>query len=469
MWLCRCYFTALKIMPSTAQSLPDDVIREILKTFAAPLLILIDGSAQEFPWYLSHVCSSWRVAFLSMHQDFWNKFLLYPAIFWTYESELQCTDIAAAFIEHSNGKPFSFEIHRNSRSRLVLDTFFREATCWQDVSFAIEEEEIPILESTRGRLSQLHSLTLVVTSADWAVEDLRQSNYITKVPQSCSGIFTDAPRLTHVKLSDLSTWQFNWSSLTSLELIKPVNNPYLLQALPHMQSLERLLVNQPDNAHYNYIGTGPISLLRLRVLTIFGFGLLPILVSPSLNELYMDVEPYNYGWETAPAVCASFFQRSSCTIQRLGLRMMSMTEQILRLTPDLYFLSIHVDDRWPLDLLVPMRSGQLLLVPGVQSLRITSSTRFQNPPAALLTLISSRTAESIPLESRLKELTIALEDSTDLEDIRLLQGVGLHCRKWSSAIQFRIVSPVGPDSDLGRISGEVKSLEPVKILTQQYQ
>ncbi|KIL62487.1 hypothetical protein M378DRAFT_165696 [Amanita muscaria Koide BX008] len=323
-------------MPSTAQSLPDDVIREILKYFAAPLLILIDGSAQEFPWYLSHVCSSWRLAFLSMHQEFWNKFLLYPVISRTHKSEQQCADIAAAFIERNDGKPLSFEIHRNSRSRLVLDMFLREATRWQDVSFAIEEEEIPILESTKGRLSLLHSLTLVVTPANWAVEGSRRPNAITNVPQSCSGIFTDAPRLTHVKLSNLSTWQFNWSSLISLSLIKPVDNPCLLQALPHMQSLERLLVNQPHNIHYNYIGTGPISLPRLRVLTVFGFGLLPILVSPSLNELHINAEPYNAGWETAPAVCASFFQRSSCTIQHLGIRASptaEIREQILRLAP----------------------------------------------------------------------------------------------------------------------------------------
>ncbi|KAM6503501.1 hypothetical protein JOM56_000444 [Amanita muscaria] len=144
-------------MPSTAQSLPEDVIREILKYFAAPLLTLIDGSTQEFPWYLSHVCSSWRVAFLSMQQEFWNKFLLYPAISRTHESEQQCTDIATAFLERSNGKPFAFEIHRNSRSRLILDTLLCEATRWQDVSFAIGAKEIPILESTKGRLSQLHS------------------------------------------------------------------------------------------------------------------------------------------------------------------------------------------------------------------------------------------------------------------------------------------------------------------------
>ncbi|KIL65194.1 hypothetical protein M378DRAFT_162458 [Amanita muscaria Koide BX008] len=390
-----------------------------------------------------------------MQQEFWNKFLLYPAISRTHESEQQCTDIAAAFLERSNGKPFAFEIHRNSRSRLILDTFLCEATRWQDVSLAIGAKEIPILESTKGRLSQLHSLTLVVSPA---VRASRRPNAI-KVPQSCSGIFTDAPHLTRVRLSELSTWQFNWSSLISLELIKPVDNPYLLQALPHMQSLERLLVNQPHYAHYNYVRTEPISLPRLRVLTIFGFGLLPILVSPSLNELYIDVEPCNPVWDNALAVCSSFLRRSSCTIQRLGLVgtafTMDITEQILWLTPDLRFLSIYVDDdKWLLHLLAEMTSGQLLLVPKVQSLRIMFSPMFQHHPAALLTLIASRTAESIPLESLLKELTIALEDTSDLEIFSLLQGVGLDCRARNLDIQFRIVSPVGADSDLGRISGE---------------
>ncbi|KAM6492006.1 hypothetical protein JOM56_012644 [Amanita muscaria] len=409
-------------MPSTAQSLPEDVIREILKYFAAPLLTLIDGSTQEFPWYLSHVCSSWRVAFLSMQQEFWNKFLLYPAISRTHESEQQCTDIAAAFIERSNGKPFAFEIHRNSRSRLILDTFLCEATRWQDVSFAIGAKEIPILESTKGRLSQLHSGYQGIEAAQcYQGTPILQRDFY-----GCS------------------------SPDTRQALIKPVDNPYLLQALPHMQSLERLLVNQPPRVHYNYVGTEPISLPRLSVLTIFGFGLLPILVSPSLNELYIDVDP---GCEIALAVYASFLRRSSCTIQRLGLVgtpfTVDITEQILWLTPDLRFLSIYVgDDKWLLHLLAETTSGQLLLVPRVQSLRIMFSTMFQDHPAALLTLIASQTTESIPPESLLKELTIALEDSTDLENTSLLQGVGLDCRARNLDIQFRIVSPVGADSEL---------------------
>lgn len=86
---------------------------------------------------------------------------------------------------------------------------------------------------------------------------------------------------------------------------------------------------------------------------------------------------------------------------------------------------------WHLDLLAPTRSGQLLLVPGVQSLRITFPTVFEHFPISLLvvTFLAFRT---IHIESRLKGLTIALEDRDGLEStISSLLRVGLDCRTCS--------------------------------------
>ena len=122
------------------------------------MLVRIDGQAAEFPWYLGHICSPWRAVFLSMRQEFWGKFMLYPPTSRSLKFKARrCAALVKLFIECARGQPFSFDIHQDTQSRIILKKFMKESSCWLDASFSIAKSEISSLLKIKNRLPHLRS------------------------------------------------------------------------------------------------------------------------------------------------------------------------------------------------------------------------------------------------------------------------------------------------------------------------
>ncbi|KAF8622951.1 hypothetical protein AX15_006626 [Amanita polypyramis BW_CC] len=311
-------------MLAIAQSIPSEIIREILKHFSAHLEV---HHSKAFPWFLGHVCSLWRTEFLSMKQEFWRKIILTTGA----DSDVTLVEM---FLERNRGLPFSFKLSCHE-PHPVLDRLVAESARWEDVEIRVLREDLFLsLMPIKGHLPLLRSLSscLSVTPAE-------EVGGKAALPDSCQDIFMNAPYLTRLTLFHISTWRFKWSSLTYFELIDSVSNPVTLDVFPLMENLEKLVVGE---VYCEYQGF--ITMPRLESLAINrGYKFLNILRTPLLKQLYLKITPQDARYmKSCPAACISFIQRSSCRLQHLEIPRcdVAMLEEVLPYSPEIGHLSL---------------------------------------------------------------------------------------------------------------------------------
>jgi hypothetical protein len=88
--------------------IPLEILQEVFKQCSSPLRPLI---AHEFPWYLGHVCSQWRVLFFSMRSTFWNRIAIQLFYSGKERSASRIEEIVAFFLDRTCGRPFSFQLY----------------------------------------------------------------------------------------------------------------------------------------------------------------------------------------------------------------------------------------------------------------------------------------------------------------------------------------------------------------------
>jgi hypothetical protein len=323
----------------------------------------------------------------------------------------------------------------------------RESARWLDVSFSVKAADLSNIRPIKGSIPLLRSLTLTDPADSLPI---RSQHDPMAVPQDCRRIFKGTPRLTRVRLTDLSTWQFDWASLTALELTAPLPNRYFLQVLPHMQNLEKLLVHGP-RGDCTVGASKTITLPRLRILSLFGFRLLSTLNAPALTQLSIDFSEFWSGVEDIPAALAKFLQISSCKVEHLCLGNLHWAEilaQVLPLTPEVKHLSIDATNYYCcIDsyILLTHSPDQPPLVPNLQSLTTAFCGLLAAELSALTAMISSRSGE------RMKELVFASPIMSDLNRAELKE-VELYCKE--CGIQFKVIERVNWDSELGHVTSE---------------
>ncbi|KAM6492793.1 hypothetical protein JOM56_012517 [Amanita muscaria] len=196
------------------------------------------------------------------------------------------------------------------------------------------------------------------------------------MPRNFPLIFEDVPALTHLSLGHLGNWRTDWSLLTELELSREFNVGQLLRVLSQTTNLVQLgfnrLITNPEQLGKNNFE--PVTLPRLRTLEISGHAILQFLTTPALQGLYV----HNSREEPVDKVCASFFTRSSCRLQRYGTGAVQLWPcdfaNILPYMPDLKVLSVCD----PAILRMPefmkamtCRTGEQPLMPQLRVLRIS--------------------------------------------------------------------------------------------------
>ncbi|KAF8631105.1 hypothetical protein AX17_005150 [Amanita inopinata Kibby_2008] len=339
-------------MSSIVQHVPPEIVREIFDHFSTSLPVHVP---KRFPWYLGHVCSSWRAVFSSMTTQFWSRIIIdrYRLGEWLHESP-QCyeriLDLMDFFLERNPDQPFSFKflLHRYYRQeesfhvRRILDTLIQQSARWQDVFIILHESEIPTLYRVKDRLPLLRSLKLCIA-------DDEEDEEFRTVPEPYTDVFKGAPLLRRVMLGSISTWSFDWHSLTVLELNSADHwdSDNLLAVLSQTTNLETLAVHQPFQGRIPSSSgrrrTPPIMLPCLKLLTIIGCGLLAILETPRLEQLSIDSAEASQSFHR---IIRSFFHRSACRIQFLSMEDCEAEElrAILPYVPEVRHL--HLQSRY---------------------------------------------------------------------------------------------------------------------------
>ncbi|KAM6490580.1 hypothetical protein JOM56_013923 [Amanita muscaria] len=316
-----------------------EVIREIFHYFSTPLHL---HELNSFPWYLGHVCASWRAVFMTMPLHFWNKLdITLDFMDNLYDDPLRRKNryelmlhVLRFFLDRTNRHPFSFQLERRFQCLegeedyigSVLEMLVAESTRWEDVFIRYQQSHVPILYRARNRLPLLRSVQLLRSRFDGE----QSLGYDLLEGASC---------LRSVSIADLCEWQMDWTQLRVLKIGQFHQGERLLSVLSQAKQLEKLAIYQSFSGFDLEPSTTLLSFESLRVLTVTEVGLLSIFYAPCLEELYIN------GWDdegTVDNAIASFLLGSSCHLKRFGMEGCSAASLsiILRHTPDLIHLNL---------------------------------------------------------------------------------------------------------------------------------
>lgn len=303
-------------MSSIAQNIPEDVICEIFTHFPARLDVVGSGC---FPWYLGHICSRWRVAFLSTPQ-FWNYICICGHTIATHDQRKmkRITDIVTFFLEQNPGCPFDLQyyscnpFHPDLVSKVshILKMLVDESARWRDVTLRIGFSEVPTLSRVKGRLQSMRFLSLDSKLCGmWP-------NLSPHALDDFNNAFVNAPSLTGLTLTCTPNrgWETDWTRLTSLTFLG-VSVGMLQHSLLRASNIERLIVGRVDWIFWNINDEDIITLPRLTYLEVSSnrYFWMKIVKAPALQELCLE----DLDDTMAPDDVVSFLRRSNCKLARL--------------------------------------------------------------------------------------------------------------------------------------------------------
>ena len=276
--------------PSQLQSESDDtnwamlypeLIYDIL-TYCFPGDTLSVGTPSTFPWYLGHICQSWRSVFISSPR-FWDRFAFQAlgvemATISRLERALALVQLC---IERTTDHPFSFsfkammyamEVPQSLYAIQILETLVVHADRWRAAYFVADPDGLQgSLAKAKGRFGQLRTLQICIPLG-------------VSYHHIASDLFEDAPNLTRVYATDYH--RLRWSSVTVLHIeLAPRSAHRFYAELEHMISLEELVVRGLSLRHD--LANVPVELPSLKTFSVDHYFPLSLIKAPSLERLYL--------------------------------------------------------------------------------------------------------------------------------------------------------------------------------------
>ena len=287
-----------------------------------------------------------------MTSNFWNRLYIDLFVMDKYEDPELVRHhydvmllVLRYFLDHTRGQPFSFQFGtRHLRlvevewSARLFESLVAESIRWREINIRIFDSLMPILYKAKHHMPLLSSVKL--EQVTWCAD-----------MKCIHDLFEDVPRLTCLELAPFSNWRINWASLSVLKLTPGCrSSDELLSVLGQAKRLEKLAI-------YHWRGTifypdrSLISLPNLKVLSTSRFELLPLLQTPSLEELYIL---HQLNDPISEIRVISYFTRSSFQLRCLGVFSCcaDTLAAVLQFTPDL--LHLILDDN--MDLLINLHS-----------------------------------------------------------------------------------------------------------------
>ena len=257
-----------------------ELIYEIL-TYCLSGVTLSTCAPWSFPWYLGHICQSWRSVFISSPR-FWDHFSFGSHRLEKTNLLQRALALVELCIERTKEHPFSFKFmdapHAEvSFSFQILETLVAHADRWRAACLRGHEDYInESLTKAKGRLGQLNSLQI---SHFWRSSSSNDAN-----PRTPSDVFQDAPNLTRVWARDY--YQLPWSTLVVLHVDEPHSASRFFENLDKMTCLEELVISG-FHVHHNVANTSPIELPSLQKLSVNNFPPGLHIKTPALERLYL--------------------------------------------------------------------------------------------------------------------------------------------------------------------------------------
>ena len=272
-----------------------ELIYEILTYCISDAILSVDTPGT-FPWYLGHICRSWRSVFISSPR-FWDRFSFKLQAWGSTDigatSEVErALALVQLCIERTKEHPFSFSfyvmmytfaVRPSLYANQILAALVANADRWHTAYIIADPDGLQgSLAKAKGRFGQLRTLQICVVPRP-------SHHHIT------SNLFEDAPNLTRVYATDYH--RLRWSSVTVLHIQLDVGSAHRFFAeFEQMTSLEELVV-RGSTSHHNYV---PAELPSLRTLSVDQYFPFSLIKAPSLETLNLADSPL--GADTQPVV-----------------------------------------------------------------------------------------------------------------------------------------------------------------------
>ena len=291
------------------QTLSPELIFEILQHFLPAKLSLSQQAS--FPWYLGHICQSWRAVVISSPQ-FWNVLAIdldQDGKFLPVRYIKRALELTKMSLERSTSYPISFRLSmsnpplcpsqssKRSMSAMychqILEALAAHCARWRDACLVLDVCMLPTLYlAAKNRLPILRSIKLTLS--------YKMKIQVVADPPVFQGVYSDlfanAPQLTHTSFNDLSLWKINWALVTVLHLTK-LPLPHELSRISEASRLETLVITDPANLGHRMPSSGytttAITLPFLKILRTPTLDTLLKFKTPRLEELYTrnDLRP----------------------------------------------------------------------------------------------------------------------------------------------------------------------------------
>ncbi|KAJ6455570.1 hypothetical protein C8R47DRAFT_209169 [Mycena vitilis] len=306
---------------SSVRRVPAELICEIFVLAVSPRIAAHKSAP---PWWLGHICRSWRQAALS-YSLFWSS-LSVPSALSPITDHL--SRIEAQLIRAAHAPLYiSWRDVQNKVDPALLHLVLPHCSRWRSLCFDVypkyERRLLNWLQPVNGQLKNLQKLEVI-------------GGTNTSIPD----VFSNAPNLQQVVLADES---FLYSPST---LVVPwVQITHYQGTYKEERQLE-ILRNAPNLLEcsigfINFHNSGPDSnqiLPHLRRLCIEDDKLLRHLTAPMLEALTVV-------WFSPGSL--SFVQRSSCTLKKLALMRCTIDSELtdlLQNIPSLTHLLLSIDE-----------------------------------------------------------------------------------------------------------------------------
>ena len=260
-----------------------------------------------FPWYLGHICRSWRSVFISS-PHFWDRFTFEASVteafetndyldsphpidgylesFHAIDSRLKrALTIVELCLKRTKDQPFSFRFSAQSYDDVATSYMYRamKSIAAHADRWSVAYVEVKgfggveqLLLKAKHRFGQLHTLQISIP--------LGTSYHLD--------LFEDTPNLTRVYTTDY--YRLRWSNLTVLHIEISSRTPVrLFTVFDKMTCLKELIIQGlPLQQGALPVLETPVEIPSLKILYVNHYYPLPLIRAPSLEILHLgDILP----------------------------------------------------------------------------------------------------------------------------------------------------------------------------------
>ncbi|KAF8329646.1 hypothetical protein F5887DRAFT_1075546 [Amanita rubescens] len=235
-----------------------------------------------FPWYLGHICRSWRSVFISSPR-FWNRFIFDGSVTGAFEADYleRALTLVELCVKRTKDQSFSFRFNPRTHGYVetsymcqAMKTLVAHADRWSAASIKIKGsggvEEL--LLKAKHHFRQLQTLHISISPGTSYHLDL----------------FEDAPNLTRVYTTDY--YRLRWSSLTVLHISSHTFVKLFIE-FDKMTCLQELVIRGSPLQRERVLQT-PVEIHSLKILYVNHYYPLSFIRAPSLETLHLgDILP----------------------------------------------------------------------------------------------------------------------------------------------------------------------------------